>query len=342
MAQTAQLRRIDRAENEAQRVFRLQREAYLKHPYPSLEERRRAPPRRRARPDRQPRRDRGGDPPGLRPPGGGRVPDARALHVRRRHPPHAEEAPALDAPAAAQRVRPLRDRKEPGDSAAEGRRRHRRPLELPALPDHQPADERPRRREPRHDQDGERLPDALPAAPREALRGPARRGRGDPARRARVRLLDAALRSPGLHRLGGRRPDRDALRRREPDARHARARREVPDHRVRRLRPRRGRLAHPLREVRERRPDLPRAGLPLPARGLDGALRGRRPAHPARALPAPEGAELHLDHRREVVPAAPGDARRTRRRRGPPSSRSSRARTSTTSSARSRPTSCSA
>ena len=40
MAQTAQLRRIDRAENEAQRVFRLQREAYLKHPYPSLEERR--------------------------------------------------------------------------------------------------------------------------------------------------------------------------------------------------------------------------------------------------------------------------------------------------------------
>jgi coniferyl-aldehyde dehydrogenase len=40
MAQTAQLRRIDVAENEAQRVFRLQREAYLRHPYPSLEERR--------------------------------------------------------------------------------------------------------------------------------------------------------------------------------------------------------------------------------------------------------------------------------------------------------------
>jgi coniferyl-aldehyde dehydrogenase len=40
MAQTAQLRRIDRPENEAQRVFQIQREAYLRHPYPSLAERR--------------------------------------------------------------------------------------------------------------------------------------------------------------------------------------------------------------------------------------------------------------------------------------------------------------
>src|SRR5437867_8468275 len=40
MAQTAQLRRIEVAENEAQRVFNLQREAYRRHPYPSLEERR--------------------------------------------------------------------------------------------------------------------------------------------------------------------------------------------------------------------------------------------------------------------------------------------------------------
>jgi coniferyl-aldehyde dehydrogenase len=39
MAQTAQLRVIDQAEYEAQRVFTLQREAYLAHPYPSLEER---------------------------------------------------------------------------------------------------------------------------------------------------------------------------------------------------------------------------------------------------------------------------------------------------------------
>src|SRR5262245_11095183 len=40
MAQTAQLRRIEVAENEAQRVFSLQREAYLRQPYPSYEERR--------------------------------------------------------------------------------------------------------------------------------------------------------------------------------------------------------------------------------------------------------------------------------------------------------------
>jgi coniferyl-aldehyde dehydrogenase len=40
MAQTAQLRRVDVIENEAQRVFALQREAYLRHPYPSLAERR--------------------------------------------------------------------------------------------------------------------------------------------------------------------------------------------------------------------------------------------------------------------------------------------------------------
>lgn len=39
MAQTVQLRVVDPAENEAQRVFTLQREAYLAHPYPSLEER---------------------------------------------------------------------------------------------------------------------------------------------------------------------------------------------------------------------------------------------------------------------------------------------------------------
>jgi coniferyl-aldehyde dehydrogenase len=40
MAQTAQLRRIEIVENEAQRVLKLQREAYLRHPYPSCEERR--------------------------------------------------------------------------------------------------------------------------------------------------------------------------------------------------------------------------------------------------------------------------------------------------------------
>ena len=37
MAQTAQLRTIEFAENEAQRIYKLQREAYLRDPYPSLQ-----------------------------------------------------------------------------------------------------------------------------------------------------------------------------------------------------------------------------------------------------------------------------------------------------------------
>ena len=40
MAQTAQLRRVEVIENEAQRIFALQRVAYLRQPYPSLAERR--------------------------------------------------------------------------------------------------------------------------------------------------------------------------------------------------------------------------------------------------------------------------------------------------------------
>jgi coniferyl-aldehyde dehydrogenase len=40
MAQTAQLRRIEHPENEAQRVFQRQRDAYLAQPFPSLDERR--------------------------------------------------------------------------------------------------------------------------------------------------------------------------------------------------------------------------------------------------------------------------------------------------------------
>ena len=39
MAQTAQTRSLDNVENEAQRVFKLQREAYARHPYPTYDER---------------------------------------------------------------------------------------------------------------------------------------------------------------------------------------------------------------------------------------------------------------------------------------------------------------
>ena len=37
MAQTAQLRTIEFAENEAQRIYKLQHDAYLRDPYPNLE-----------------------------------------------------------------------------------------------------------------------------------------------------------------------------------------------------------------------------------------------------------------------------------------------------------------
>ncbi len=40
MAQTAQLRHFEAVDNEAQRIFNLQRAAYLRHPYPSIDERR--------------------------------------------------------------------------------------------------------------------------------------------------------------------------------------------------------------------------------------------------------------------------------------------------------------
>ena len=39
MAQTAQLKTFETVENEAQRVFKAQREAYLRDPYPTLQQR---------------------------------------------------------------------------------------------------------------------------------------------------------------------------------------------------------------------------------------------------------------------------------------------------------------
>ena len=68
MAQTAQARRFEQVENEAQRIFTLQRAAYLRHPYPRLEERRASLDEARAHPGRQRRRHRRRDQPRLRPP----------------------------------------------------------------------------------------------------------------------------------------------------------------------------------------------------------------------------------------------------------------------------------
>ena len=137
-------------------------------------------------------------------------------------------------------------------------------VELSALPHRQPAHQRPRRRQPRDGEDGDATRSTSAASsPRSARAVFPEDTRRDPARRPRAGLLHPALRPHHLHRLGRRRPHRDALRRREPDAGDARARRQVADHRLRRLRRRRGRVAHPLRQVPERRADLPRARLPL-------------------------------------------------------------------------------
>ncbi len=110
MAQTAQLRRFDVIENEAQRDLHAPARGL---PPASVPEPRGAagePRQARAHPARQRRRDRRRDQRRLRPPLRGRVEDARALHLRRRHPPHAEEARRVDEAAAPPRLGAVRDR----------------------------------------------------------------------------------------------------------------------------------------------------------------------------------------------------------------------------------------
>ena len=100
---------------------------------------------------------------------------------------------------------------------------------------------------------------------------------------------------------------------REPDAGHARAGRQVADDHLRRLRRRRRPPSqHPLRQVHQRRPDLPGARLPLRPRGQARAVRRRRQAHRGAALSRHQRPQLHLDHRREVLPPPARHARRRR------------------------------
>ena len=80
--------------------------------------------------------------------------------------------------------RALRDRQEPRDPAAEGRGRHRVAVELSALPHHQPAHQRARRRQPLHDQDGDATRSNLCRLLAEKFRAAVPRGHGrDPAGR---------------------------------------------------------------------------------------------------------------------------------------------------------------
>ena len=155
MAQTAQLRRIDRPENEAQRIFQLQREAYLAHPYPSLEERRQ---RLRAL-ERVLLENRDGIADAIHRDFGHRCTEESLMLelftcvAGIRHT--LKKLPRWIRPQRRSVSLTLRHGPQPAGAAAEGRGGHRLALELPALPHGEPAHQRARRGKPRHAQDGE-------------------------------------------------------------------------------------------------------------------------------------------------------------------------------------------
>ena len=99
---------------------------------------------------------------------------------------------------------------------------------------------------------------------------PRRRRAGRGRRRSGDRTAGRAVRRDLLHRRHGGRADRDAGGRAEPDARHARTRRQVPLPGGPQRERRGGRSADRLGQVSQRRPNVRRAGLragrPPPAR----------------------------------------------------------------------------
>ena len=281
----------------------------------------------------------------LRPPRRRGVDDARALHLRRRHPRHARRSSRKwMKPQRRHVVDPLRDRREPRDPAAEGRRRHRRrrgttrsSSPISPLTSVLAAGNRA------HDQDGvatrrtsagcsprssravfpEDIVAILPGVraqdfstlPFDHLIFTGSADAGRTVMRAAAENL-----TPVTLELGGKSPtiicdDFDVERR-----------------------PSRILYA----QVRQRRADLPRARLPVRPRG-----QARRSSSPPRKRIMPQRypdtnePQLHVGDRREVVPPAARDARRRRAARARASCRSSRARRSTTSCARSRRTSSS-
>ena len=136
MAQTAQLRKFEQTENEAQRVFALQRDAYLAHPYPCYEERR----ENLNKLDRVLVDNAQAIAEAINADFGHRAVEetlmAEVFANRRRHPRHAEARREVDEAAEARASSiTLRGRLEPRDPAAEGRGRHRVAVELSALPD---------------------------------------------------------------------------------------------------------------------------------------------------------------------------------------------------------------
>ena len=211
----------------------------------------------------------------------------------------------------------------PGPEAVQGRAGRGEPA--PALRDHPALGGDPQR--PRHD--------ARPRARRQR-RLPVHDGRGDLRRGLRDRRLQP-LRGAGQ---GDRESDLDdrhprGARLRAPvllDRGQARARRDLPDRRLRGHRDRRRRLRRPRRRQQRAGPDPRRRrgretgeDVPLLPEGLQGRDRDRERLGQLRGLlgesPRPRAPEPDLDAPRDGPEGRPGAAQgpqRGRRRRGPP------------------------
>ena len=194
-------------------------------------------------------------------------------------------------------------RAQPPDPAAARRRRRHRAVELSALPELCAAHQHLRRRQPGDGQDVGEFAPPRRAADRDFAeifsRGQARLLRR--RRRPRAGLLVAAVRPSALHRLGRDGAGGDGQRRAQPDAGDARARRQVArDRRAGLPDQDRGR-AHPVGEDLQRRPDLHRGRLCLPAARHRGRIRRPLQAAVRQALSGHQRPGLHLDHRPAVL-----------------------------------------
>ena len=222
----------------------------------------------------------------------------------------------MDGAAAGPDRAAIHARQKPADPAAARRRRHHRAVELSAAADAGAGGGRARRRQPRDDQ-AERTGAAIFRAAEASDRGQIRRHRDRRdrhRRRHRAGLCRAAVRSSDLHRLDPRRPPGRGSRRAQPDAGHARARRQI------------ARDRRPLRRPRRRPPQriaygkLLNAGqtciapdyVLVPRRFGAGFCRPAAGQHAAHVRHRSRQHRLHLDRLRPALCAArrPGGRRR--------------------------------
>ena len=131
--------------------------------------------------------------------------------------------------------------------------------------------------------------------------------------RPRAGVLVTAVRPSFLHRVGDHGAGSDGQRRPQPDAGDARAGRQVACDRCAGLPDRDRGRAHHVGEDLQRRADLRRGRLRVPAARNRGRIRQPLPAGVRQAVSGHQRPRLHLDHR----PAVVRPARRRPRRRAP-------------------------